>query len=91
MSHSMDGGCQCGRVRYRVEGEPLGLCRILAPDATSIGERVRDEPRRCERHIQVAFGRTEDVEVKCDSGRNQRRARSVRNAAPAFIIKPETA
>ena len=71
MSRVIDGGCQCGRVRYRVEGKPpfgLSVCHCT----------------ECQRQSGSAFGmslavataaftlRSGDLKTfdeKCDSGR----------------------
>ena len=66
----MDGGCQCGRVRYRVEGRPLGLtachcteCQRQSGSAFGMSLAV---PAGA---FQLRSGLLKTFEVKCDSGR----------------------
>jgi hypothetical protein len=49
----LEGGCQCGRIRYRIEGEPLGLAVCHC--------------RECQRQSGSAFGMS--LAVKRDAFR----------------------
>ena len=46
-----EGGCQCGAVRYRIEGEPRGLCACHC--------------RECQRQSGSAFGMSLLVPADC--------------------------
>jgi hypothetical protein len=66
----LEGGCQCGFVRYRVEREPLGLavchcreCQRQSGSAFGISLAVPDGA------FQLVSGALKTFEVKCDSGR----------------------
>jgi hypothetical protein len=68
-----DGGCQCGRVRYRLEGEPLGLavchcreCQRQSASAFGMSLAVRSDSFR------LLSGELKTFSVACDSGRTKR-------------------
>ena len=56
----MDGGCECGRVRYRVEGEPIFVncchcrqCQKLSGSAFAMNAMIERE------HVHVIMGSEE--------------------------------
>lgn len=70
MSERRDGGCQCGKVRYRIEGKPRGLavchcteCQRQSGSAFAMSLAVRADAFR------LLSGRPNSFQVKCDSGR----------------------
>ena len=72
MGHSTDGGCQCGTVRYRLEGEPLGLavchcteCQRQSGSAFGMSLAVPKDSFR------LLSGELKTFTVLCDSGRTK--------------------
>ena len=72
MGDSRDGGCQCGDVRYRIEGEPLGLsvchcdgCQRQSGSAFGMSLAVRAES------FHLVSGVLETFSTPCDSGRTK--------------------
>src|SRR5262245_3628287 len=72
-SVKMDGGCQCGRVRYRMEGEPLGLavchcieCQRQSGSAFGMSLAIRRNGFR------LLSGELREFTTVCDSGRMKR-------------------
>ena len=70
MQISRDGGCQCGYVRYRLEGEPLGLavchcteCQKQSGSAFGMSLAI---PRA---GFRLLSGELKTFSVRCDSGR----------------------
>ncbi len=68
----MDGGCQCGSVRYRVEGEPLGLavchcteCQRQSGSAFGMSLAVPSDSFR------LLSGELKTFTTVCDSGRTK--------------------
>ena len=73
MTTTRDGGCQCGRIRYRVEGEPLSLavchcreCQKQTGSAFGMSLAIRREAFR------LTSGELATFSVVCDSGRVKR-------------------
>jgi len=73
MADSREGGCQCGAVRYRLEGEPIGLavchctgCQRQSGSAFGMSLAVRSEAFR------LLAGELRTFTVSCDSGRTKR-------------------
>ena len=69
---SRDGGCQCGRVRYRFDGEPLGLavchcteCQKQSGSAFGMSLAVASASFR------LIAGELKTFTVLCDSGRTK--------------------
>jgi hypothetical protein len=69
----MEGGCQCGSVRYRVEGEPLTLavchcteCQRQSGSAFGMSLAVRSGDFR------LLAGEPRAFNVSCDSGRTKK-------------------
>jgi hypothetical protein len=72
MASARDGGCQCGALRYRLEGEPLGLavchcreCQRQSGSAFGMSLAVRSDSFR------VLSGELRRFAVRCDSGRTK--------------------
>ena len=72
MRSSRDGGCQCGEVRYRLEGEPIGLavchcteCQRQSGSAFGMSLVV---PRDS---FRLVSGELKTFTVLCDSGRKK--------------------
>jgi hypothetical protein len=70
MGTPRDGGCQCGGVRYRLEGEPLGLavchcteCQRQSGSAFGMSLAI---PREA---FRLLAGELKRFSVRCDSGR----------------------
>lgn len=70
MRKGAEGGCQCGRVRYRLEGEPRGLaachcrdCQRQSGSAFGLSLAVPKESFR------LTSGDVRTFTVPCDSGR----------------------
>jgi hypothetical protein len=70
MDHVIEGGCQCGRVRYRVEGKSFGLavchcteCQRQSGSAFGMSLAVASSA------FKLHSGALKTFEVKCDSGR----------------------
>jgi len=70
MGRVIDGGCQCGRVRYRVEGKPFGLavchcteCQRQSGSAFGMSLAVASSA------FKLYTGALKTFEVKCESGR----------------------
>jgi hypothetical protein len=68
----MEGGCQCGSVRYRIAGEPLALavchcteCQRQSGSAFGMSLAVRTEAFR------LLAGEPRTFTVTCDSGRTK--------------------
>lgn len=66
----IEGGCQCGNVRYRVEREPLFLavchcseCQRQSGSAFGMSLAVSPEA------FKLSSGTLKKFEVRCDSGR----------------------
>lgn len=72
MRGSMEGGCQCGSVRYRIEEEPLGLavchCRDCQRQSGSAFAMSLDVPREA---FRLLSGALETFTAACDSGRTK--------------------
>jgi hypothetical protein len=67
---TLEGGCQCGAVRYRLEGEPRGLaachcrdCQRQSGSAFALSLDVRNDDFR------LLSGELRSFTVRCDSGR----------------------
>ena len=72
MDRVIEGGCQCGRVRYRVEGAPFGLavchcteCQRQSGSAFGMSLAVASSA------FKLRSGALKTFEVKCDSGRSK--------------------
>ncbi len=72
MDFTMEGGCQCGRVRYRLEGEPLELtvchctgCQRQSGSAFGMSLAV---PREA---FRLLSGELKAFTTVCDSGRTK--------------------
>ena len=72
MGAAMEGGCQCRKVRYRLEGEPLGLtvchcteCQRQSGSAFGMSLAV---PRSA---FRLLSGELKTFTTVCDSGRNK--------------------
>ncbi len=72
MSMTRDGGCQCGAVRYRIEGTPLGLavchcteCQRQSGSAFGMSLAVRATD------FNLVSGVLNSFTVLCDSGRTK--------------------
>lgn len=70
---AMEGGCQCGAVRYRIEGRPLGLavchcggCQKQSGSAFGMSLAV---PRDA---FRLLAGELRSFATACDSGRTKR-------------------
>ena len=73
MAEAMDGGCQCGSVRYRIEGPALGLavchcteCQRQSGSAFGMSLAVAADSFR------LLSGELKTFTVVCDSGRSKR-------------------
>ena len=71
-STTRDGGCQCGTVRYRLAGEPLGLavchctdCQRQSGSAFGMSLLLPSESFR------LLSGALRTFTVRCDSGRTK--------------------
>ena len=67
MAHKREGGCQCGFVRYQIEGEPLGMalchcteCQRQSGSAFGMSIVVRKEAFRLLRGTLKTFTRAGD-------------------------------
>ncbi len=72
MTRASEGGCQCGAVRYRVEGEPLGLavchcseCQRQSGSAFGMSLALASDTFR------LLTGELKTFTRPCDSGRTQ--------------------
>ena len=72
MARSMEGGCQCGSLRYRLDGEPLGLaichcteCQRQSGSAFAMSLTVPKESFR------LLSGELKTFTTLCDSGRTK--------------------
>jgi hypothetical protein len=72
MDRRIEGGCQCGRVRYCVDGPPLGLavchctgCQRQSGSAFGMSLAVPSEA------FQLLSGELRTFTVPCDSGRTK--------------------
>ena len=72
MMRSMEGGCQCGKVRYRIDGEPLNLavchcteCQRQSGSAFGMSLAVKSESFR------LLSGELRRFTTLCDSGRTK--------------------
>ena len=72
MGDTRDGSCQCGRVRYRLEGEPLGLavchctaCQRQSGSAFGMSLAVPSDSFRLLAGVLATFT------AACDSGRTK--------------------
>lgn len=72
MTGAMEGGCQCGHVRYRLEGEPLGLsvchctgCQRQSGSAFGMSLNVPSAGFR------LLTGELAKFTTLCDSGRTK--------------------
>jgi hypothetical protein len=66
----IEGGCQCGNVRYRVESEPsfLAVCHCTEcqrQSGSAFGMSLAVPPQA----FRVRSGTLKKYEVRCDSGR----------------------
>ena len=69
---SLEGGCQCGFVRYRVQGEPLRLnvchckdCQRQSGSAFGMSLVVRPDS------LELTHGELKTFEIQADSGRTK--------------------
>ncbi len=69
MARTLEGGCQCGHVRYAIDGEPLGLavchcngCQRQSGSAFGMSLAVPAE------RFALVRGGLRSFEVDCDSG-----------------------
>ena len=72
MMRSMEGGCHCGKVRYRIDGEPLNLavchcteCQRQSGSAFGMSLAVKSEDFR------LLSGDLQRFTTLCDSGRTK--------------------
>jgi hypothetical protein len=70
MGRVIEGGCQCGRVRYRVEGKLFGLAvchctECQRQSGSAFGMSLAVAPAA----FKLRSGELKTFEVKCDSGR----------------------
>ncbi len=72
MTETRDGGCQCGNVRYRIQGKPLDLvvchcteCQRQSASAFGMSLAILAPAFR------LLSGALNSFEVKCDSGRTK--------------------
>ena len=72
MAVAREGGCQCGQVRYRLDGEPLGLavchcteCQRQSGSAFGMSLIVPSSA------FQLRSGELKTFTVECDSGRTK--------------------
>lgn len=72
MADARDGGCQCGAVRYRLTGPPLGLavchcreCQRQSGSAFGMSLAVATDSFR------LIAGELASFQVTCDSGRRK--------------------
>jgi hypothetical protein len=72
MPEVLIGGCQCGKVRYRFEGEPIELtvchCRECQRQSGSAFGMSLSIPAEA---FELLSGNLKFFEVVCDSGRNK--------------------
>ena len=72
METTLEGGCQCGRVRYRLEGRPPGLavchCRGCQRQSGSAFGMSLAVPRDA---FRLTAGELAAFTVVCDSGRRK--------------------
>jgi hypothetical protein len=70
MRKGAEGGCSCGDVRYRLEGEPRGLgachCRECQRQSGSAFGLSLDVPKEA---FHLLSGDVKTFTVRCDSGR----------------------
>src|SRR5262245_11006319 len=68
----MDGGCQCGGVRYRVEGEPLALAVCHCTECQrQTGSAFGMSLALPASGFQLLSGELKTFSVRCDSGRTK--------------------
>ena len=69
----VEGGCQCGAVRYRITAGPLGVynCHCKDCQRSSGGTHTLSMPTRRE-HVVLLAGRLEAYDKAADSGRTVR-------------------
>jgi hypothetical protein len=72
MSPKLEGGCQCGHVRYEIEGAPLGLavchcngCQRQSGSAFGMSLAISGD------QFSLLRGGLKSFEVDCDSGRRK--------------------
>lgn len=72
MSDTIEGGCQCGAVRYRIEGKPLDLvvchcteCQRQSGSAFGMSLAIPAASFRLTKGVLKSFA------VRCDSGRTK--------------------
>ncbi len=72
MASTLEGGCQCGHVRYEIAGEPEGLavchcngCQRQSGSAFGMSLSIAVE------QLTLVSGALESFEVDCDSGRRK--------------------
>ena len=72
MGDHMEGGCQCGSVRYRLEAEPTGLavchCRDCQRQSGSAFALSLDVPAEA---FRLLSGELRTFEASCASGRTK--------------------
>ena len=72
MGEAREGGCQCGAVRYRVEGEPIALaachCTLCQRQSGSAFGLSLAVPRE---RFHLLSGELRTFTVTCDSGRQK--------------------
>jgi hypothetical protein len=72
MSEALIGGCQCGEIRYRLEGEPIELtvchCRECQRQSGSAFGMSLSIPAEA---FELLSGSLKFFEVVCDSGRKK--------------------
>lgn len=70
MGRALDGGCQCGAVRYRIHGEPLGLAVCHCADCQrQSGSAFGMSLAVAEADFELLAGRLKRFTVTSDSGR----------------------
>ena len=72
MRSTAEGGCQCGDIRYRLEGEPRGLaachCRDCQRQSGSAFALSLDVPKEA---FRLLSGELKTFTVLCESGRTK--------------------
>src|SRR5438309_349607 len=70
MDRAIEGGCQCGHIRYELRGEPIGLavchCKECQRQSGSAFGMSLGAPSSA---FQLRSGVLKTFEVRCDSGR----------------------